>query len=169
MRYNILKKLSFLFFALALSISFVSCEKVESVADESDIVAKDMMGSWYVQFLYGGEDLLGGYVLINTYNTSANDGTAMWINDNENTWWFKVECPINSSDQTFSGSELYSDYDGYIIDVTITNGKITKNGVTSPGGQTTDKIDFEVEFSDDPGTVYQIVGYRYTGLVGDQP
>ena len=168
MRYNKLKILSFLFFALALSISFVSCEKVESVADESDIVAKDMMGSWYVQFLYEGEDLYGEYLLINTYNTSANDGTAMWIDDNENVWWFKTKCPINMSNMTFSGTELYSDYDGYIIDVNITNGQITKNGTTSPSGVTTDMISFDIEFSDDPGSVYQIVGYRYTGLIGDQ-
>ncbi len=145
MRYNILKNLSFLFFALALSISFVSCEKVESVPDESGIVAEDMMGSWYVQFLYEGEDIYGiGTVRINTYNTSANDGTAMWIDDNENTWWFKVECPINSSAQTFSGTGLYSDYDGYIIDVNITDGQITKGGITSPSGVTTDKISFGV-------------------------
>ena len=170
MRYNILKKFSFLFFALALSISFVSCEKVESVPDESDIVAKDMMGSWYVEFLVDGEDIYHlGFTKINTYNTSVNDGTSMWIDDNEHTWTFKVNCPINSSDQTFSGTGLYSNVGGYEVDVDIINGMITKDGVTSPSGQTTDKIDFEVEFSDDPGTIYQIVGYRYTGLVGDLP
>ena len=170
MRYNKLKNLSFLFFALALSISFVSCEKVESVADESDIVAKDMMGSWYVEFLVDGTDVYHlGFNKLNTYNTSANNGTSMWIDDNENTWAFKVDCPINSSDQTFSGTGLYSNVDGYEVNVNITNGKITKDGVTSPSGQTTDKIYFEAEFSDDEGTIYQLVGYRYTGLVGDQP
>ncbi len=169
MRYNKLKYLSFLFFALALSISFVSCEKVESVADETDVVAEGMMGSWYVQFLYEGEDLYGEYLKINTYNTSANDGTSMWIDDNENVWWFKVDCPINMSDMTFSGSGLYSNVDDYEINVDITNGKITKNGITPPSGVTTDMISFDVEFSDDPGSVYQIVGYRHTGLVGDQP
>lgn len=170
MRYNKLKNLSFLFFALALSISFVSCEKVESVADESDIVAKDMTGSWYVEFLVDGTDVYHlGFNKLNTYNTSANDGTSIWIDDNTNLWTFKVNCPINSSDQTFSGTGLYSNVDDYEVDVTITDGKITKDGVTSPSGQTTDKIYFEAEFSDDPGTIYQLVGYRYTGLVGDQP
>lgn len=170
MRYNRLKYLSFLFFALALSISFVSCEKVESVPDESGIVAEDMMGSWYVEFLVDGTDVYGlGFNKLNTYNTSANDGTSMWIDDNEHTWYFKVKCPINLSDQTFSGTGLYSNVDDYEVDVNITNGKITKDGVTSPSGVTTDKIYFEAEFSDDPGTIYQLVGYRYTGLAGDQP
>jgi hypothetical protein len=170
MRYNKLKYLSFLFLALAISISFVSCEKVESVADESGIVAEDMMGSWYVEFLIDGEDVYGlGFNKINTYNTSVNDGTSMWIDDNEHTWVFKVKCPINSSDQTFSGAGLYSNVDDYEVNVDITNGKITKDGITSPGGQLTDKIYFEAEFSDDPGTIYQLVGYRYTGLAGDQP
>lgn len=171
MKYNIiLKKLSYLFLSLVFVTYFVSCEKVESVADESGIVAEDMMGSWYVEFLVDGEDVYHlGFNKINTYNTSANNGTSMWIDDNENIWTFKVNCPINSSDQTFSGTGLYSNVDDYEVDVTITNGKITKNGTTSPSGQTTDKIEFEAEFSDDPGTIYQLVGYRYTGIVGDQP
>ena len=170
MRYNKLMKLSFLFFALALSISFVSCEQVESIADESGIVAEDMMGSWYVEFLVEGEDIYHvGYNKINTYNTSVNDGSFLWIDDNENLWSFKVKCPINKSDQTFSGTELYSNVDGYEVQVTITNGKITKDGITSPSGVTTDKIYFEAEFSDDPGTIYQFGGYRFTGRVGDIP
>lgn len=169
MRYNKFKNLNLLFFALALSISFVSCEQVESIADESGIMAEDMMGSWYVEFLYEGEDIYGaGFNKINTYNTSENDGAFMWIDDNANLWEFKVKCPINSSDMTFSGTGLYSNIDGYEVDVTITNGKITKDGTTSSGGETTDKIDFEVEFSDDPGYVYQVVGYRHTGQVADQ-
>lgn len=170
MRYNKFKKLSFLFFALALLVSFVSCEEVESVADESDIVAEGMMGSWYVEFLVDGEDVYHlGFNKLNTYNSSANDGTSMWIDDNEHTWVFKVNCPINSSAQTFAGEGLYSNVDGYEVNVDITNGQITKNGITAPSGVTTDKISFEAEFSDDPGTIYQLVGYRYTGLVGDQP
>lgn len=170
MKYNILKISGFLFLALALSISFVSCQQVESVADESDIVAEEMRGSWYVEFLVDGEDIYHvGFNKINTYNTSENDGEFMWIDDNANLWEFKVKCPINLSDQTFSGTGLYSNVDGYEVDVTITNGKITKDGITSPSGVTTDKIYFEAEFSDDPGTIYQLGGYRFTGRIGDMP
>lgn len=171
MRYNIIfKKLSFLFLTLAFSASFVSCEQQESVPDASGIVAEDMMGSWYVEFLIDGVDVYGlGYTKLNTYNTSVNDGSSMWIDDNENTWWFKVDCPINMNTMTFSGTGLYSNVEGYEVDVNITNGQIFKNSITAPSGHSADKIYFEAEFSDDPGTIYQLVGYRYTGYVEDQP
>ena len=171
MNYNkLFQKISFMFLAFALSISFVSCEQQESVPDDSGIAAEDMMGSWYVEFLVDGVDVYGlGLQKINTYNTSENDGTSMWIDDNEHTWYFKVNCPINPSNMTFSGTGLYSNYDGYEVDVNITNGQITKNGTTSLGGYTADEIYFEAEFSDDPGTIYQLVGYRYTGYVTDNP
>ena len=171
MRYNSkLKKLSFLVLSFALMTSLISCDRVTPAPDPTGFEAQDMLGDWYVQFLYEGEDIYGiGTVLITTYNTSENDGTSMWINDFGNTWWFIVNCPINASAMTFSGSSLNSYYPDYGIDVNITNGQITKNGATSPSGKTVDKISFEAEFSDDPGSVYEIVGYRWSGKLTDVP
>lgn len=167
---KLFQKTGLLLLTSILSLSFISCEQIESEALESDIVAADMHGSWYVEFLSEGEDIFGlEYQLINTYNTSENDGSSMWIDDKSHTWDFKVNCPINASSKTFSGEALYSNVDGYEVDVTITNGKISEGGTTSLGGYTADQISFDAEFSDDAGTVYQVIGYRHAGYIEDVP
>jgi hypothetical protein len=167
---KLFQKTGLLLLTSILSLSFISCEQTESEALESDIVAADMHGSWYVEFLSEGEDIYSlGYQLINTYNTSENDGSSMWINDNEHTWTFNVNCPINASSKTFSGEALYSNVDDYEVDVTITNGKITEGGTTSLGGYSADQISFDAEFSDDAGTVFQVIGYRHVGYIEDVP
>lgn len=167
---KLFQKTGLLLLTSILSLSFISCEQTESEALESDIVAAEMHGSWYVEFLLDGEDIYDlGHQLINTYNTSENDGSSMWINDKEHLWEFIVNCPINSSSKTFSGEALYSNVDDYEVDVTITNGKITEGGTTSLGGYTADQISFDVEFSDDAGSVYQVIGYRHIGYVEDVP
>ncbi|MFY0713884.1 hypothetical protein J1D01_09425 [Seonamhaeicola sp. NFXS20] len=162
--------------ALAFSTSFVGCEQEESVADDSGLLVQDMMGGWYVKLLYNGEDVYElGYYLLDIYNTSTNTNE-IWIDDHE-LWPTKVKCPADPESLTFAGSGLVSQYSyvnsagNTIIPVLdITNGKIIKNGTTAPGtGTTTDSIYFEVEFSNDPGTVYTIEGYKSTSKVEDIP
>ena len=51
------------------------------------------------------------------------------------------------------------------ITVNITNGKILKNGGVQNNGSPADYISIDVEFSDDPGTIYRLEGVRYSGLV----
>lgn len=170
MKYNAIKKLSSFLLSLVLFVSFVSCEQQESVPDDTDILVSDMTGSWYVQFLVDGSDVDGlGYQLINTYNASANDGSELWIDDNEHTRAFKVKSSVDLDNLTFSGAELPNYVDGYEIDVNITNGVIVKNGATNPSGETVDSISFEAEFSDDPDTIYQLVGFKSTAKVVDIP
>lgn len=167
---KILKKSVLLLLSLALMTSFVSCDPEESVPDDSGILVEDMTGSWYVQFLVDGEDVYDlGYQQINTYNTAVNDGNGIWIDDNEHTWVFKVKTPVNLSDLTFAGTGLYSNVGGYEVDVNITNGKIVKDDAKTPSGDTVDSIYFEAEFSDDPGTIYQFVGFKSTAKVIDIP
>ena len=51
------------------------------------------------------------------------------------------------------------------ITVSITNGKILKNGGVQNNGSPADLITMDVEYSDDPGTIYHLEGVRYSGLV----
>jgi hypothetical protein len=48
------------------------------------------------------------------------------------------------------------------------NGKIELDGGLSTTGNVTDKISFEISFSNEPGVVYQAVGTRKTGFVEDE-
>ena len=56
----------------------------------------------------------------------------------------------------------------YDITVNIANGKILPGAATSSGGNVTDSIYFQIEFSDDPGTLYDVAGYRRTGFLEDE-
>lgn len=125
---------------------------------------QDVSGEWYVQTLVDGEVALD-YTLISTYNTAANTANEMWVDDHQNIWWFKVKTPVNVEAKTFSGTDLASNVDGYEITVNISNGMIVKDGATTTEGDVADSISFDIEFSDDPGTIYTIQGYRKTGFL----
>jgi hypothetical protein len=138
----------------------------------------DMAGDWYVQTFIDGE-MIADYSLISTYNTASDDGTEIWIDDNKNIYWFKLKSPVNTSSKTFSGMNLASSVvdddtstpdviETYDINVNVTNGTIVKDGATTSGGNTSDSISFDAEFSDDPGTIYQFRGYKRTGLLEDE-
>jgi len=166
------------FLAVVLVLtSFISCDEVGDT-DPGGTSVEKMSGDWYVQTLVDGEVVVD-YALISTYNTSANDGKDMWVEDHGNIWNFKLKSPVTISSMVFAGNNLASSVvdddtdtpdviETYDINVNITEGKITKNGATSTGGHTVDGISFKAEFSDDPGTIYEIKGYKRTGFLEDE-
>lgn len=162
---------------LLVLTSFASCDEVGDI-DAGGTSVQSMSGDWYVQTLVDGEVVVD-YALISTYNTAANNGSEMWIDDHSNIWSFKCKSPVQVGALTFAGTNLASSIidddtdtpdviETYDVNVTITNGQIIKNGITSTGGNLVDAISFDAEFSDDPGTVYQIVGYKRTGFLEDE-
>jgi hypothetical protein len=158
---------------LLLLVTFtLSCDRVgdETVGETS---TKEMSGDWYVTFKVGGVDVYNlGYTLLSTYNTAANNGSEMWIEDHKNSYWYKMKTPINYSAKTFGGTGLASSVpDGsstYDVTCKITDGKIVKDGATTSGGNKSDLISYKIEFSDDPGTIYEVNGYKRTGFAEDE-
>lgn len=156
-------------YSLILLLTLVaSCASEEGYEDIN--LAKsavlDMSGDWYVQTFVDGE-LDIDYARITTSNTSGA-GTDLQIFDHQNIWWFNAAVPTNVASLTFSGSNLPSKVGTYEITVNVTNGMVEKNGTTSTSGRTTDKISFDIEFSDDAGTIYHIEGYKRTGFLEDE-
>ena len=175
---NITSHIIKLFLGLLIIFNFTACDEGGD-PDPGATQVVDMAGDWYVRLLVDGEDIYGlGYYLLSTYNSSANNGNEIWIDDHE-LWPFKVKTPINLNAKTFSGSGLVSEYsytqeleDETEVEVTpivtITDGLIVANGATTTGGNPSDSISFTVEFSDDPGTIYTIEGYKRTGFLEDE-
>ena len=161
----ILKKLCFLLLGFAFVSSFVACDEVDSVPDESDILISEVTGTWVVDMVWDGDP--AGTNTISIYNTSANDASTMWIDDQEHSWGLKAKVPLNLGALTFGGSDLEELY--YGVTVTITDGVIVKNGATTPSGDVVDSISFKAEFSDIPGEIWEYSGYKSTGKVGDLP
>ena len=150
---------------------FASCEKEMPGMTET----VDLAGQWYVQVDYvDGEDVYEDYygigrILMLTYNTSANKADEMIIDDLGNFWEFKVKVGCDVEKRSFSADaagNLVAGYEDLICKVS--NGKVVVDGTETPSGQKADYIEFYIEFSDDePGVMYKISGWRYTGFVND--
>lgn len=149
-----------------LSIGMMSCD-LGNDPDVGGTATQAVAGEWFTTFTIAGEDVYGlGYQLVTTSNTAANSAGEFLITDDAHTWDYKVKSPLNLDAKTFGGTGLTNL--SYDITVNIANGKILPGAATSSGGNVTDSIYFEAEFSDDPGTIYQVAGYRRTGFLEDE-
>lgn len=168
----------FLYTAILVASFFfiTSCEKDEI----GNTATEKMAGEWYVT----GDaidadgnivesDWFGiGHFHLDTYNTSSNSITEMWINDNANFWDFKTKVNIDLNAMTFQAADAQNV--AYDSKLTITNGKILLGAATTPSGVPADSIVFTVIFSDDTDPVdygfaaYRIAGFRYTGFTVDE-
>jgi len=149
---------------LLLCMAFTACEKEEIGGTATESLA----GQWYVQAnvvtASGVEEdpYEIGRFQINTYNTAANNANEIWIDDNKNFWDFKIKASADVNGLTFSATNAANAK--YDCTVTVTNGKITKLGGKQNNGSPADYITMDVEFSDEPGTIYRLEGVRYSGL-----
>lgn len=140
--------------------SLNSCVK-EYDDDPGGTATQAMAGEWWVQAAIDNELLSPQYYKILTYNTSENVNNKMWMDDQGAFWDFKVKMDVNAADKTFSATS--SQNESYDITVTLKNGKILTNASTAVNSKAvTDSIYVEAEFSDDPGTIYQLSGYKRT-------
>lgn len=160
---------------LLFCATFTSCEKEEIGGTATENIA----GDWYVtvdaadengDVVPGFEDLFGlGRIHILTYNTAANTGDQLYVDDLGEFWEFKVKTACDVNAQTFStNGAVANEY--YDCDVTITGGKIMPKAGRQNNGSPADSIVFYVSFSDDdyPAAYgyssYKISGIRYSGL-----
>ena len=143
---------------MLLCMAFTSCqmEEIGGTATES------LAGEWYLMASVDGSPIYGPFHLL-TYNTSANNPNEIWIDDSKNFWDFKVKGTGDINSLTFSAANAQNMK--YDCTVNITNGKIIKNDGTQNNGSPADLLMMDVEFSDDPGTIYHLEGVRYSGLV----
>ena len=166
------------FAALLLTMTLTtSCEK-EEVGNTATV---ETAGQWYVtvdaadasgNVVEGFEDLFGlGRHLLVTANTSANKATEMIVDDLQNFWGYRVKVTVDPVNMTFATSTTENNnLNGDDINVTITGGKIVKDGGVQNNGSKADYIEFYVSFSDDgyPAAYgyanYKVSGIRYSGL-----
>jgi hypothetical protein len=143
---------------------FSSCSKNLPVVDGT--AAQKMANEWWVR-LYDGGTAVTDFGHIATYNTSDNNNTQIWVDDQGEIWDFKVKANADLNNLSFSASQAVSVIDNYNIKVTITDGKIIENVGKSKTGVTTDSIYMKVQFEDDPGTTYEIKGHARTRFAED--
>lgn len=137
----------------------------------------DYDGEWYVRYdheTYGEDPFGASYVTNLTFNTAADDGKEIWLEDSGDFWDYKVKVVVDQETLTFGSEEvLVNQVDDYAIGVKIMNGKIIKNAVTLPSTLVVDSIYYEVWFEDLEGATgiandkLLVGGYRRTGFEED--
>uniref|UniRef100_UPI0032180252 lipid-binding protein n=1 Tax=uncultured Draconibacterium sp. TaxID=1573823 RepID=UPI0032180252 len=154
----------YLIYMLAfVSIILSSCDEKEDFEQINSQVV-DAAGEWWIKF--SKTDYETGYLKVLTFNTADDVATEMWISDEGNWKNIKFKCPVDVSSLTFEGSNLDDINSESTIEVS--NGKIELGAGLSTTGVVTDKISFEIKFSDEPGVIYNATGTRKTGFIEDE-
>lgn len=155
-----------LFFAIATLTT--SCDEVGDL-DVGGTNVEAMSGDWWIIALepdgvtpaYGGD-----YEQFSTYNTAANDN-GLWINDYGHWMEIQTRVVVNLSDLTFVGiADSPEEITG--ATVSVSNGQITTEAYVTESNTSVDAIEFEAEFSWDPGVVYKFMGHKRTGFAEDE-
>lgn len=155
---------NYIILLLLVTAFITSCDEKEDY-EQINSSTMEISGEWWVDYNSDGTDHTGLTKLIIS-NTAADNGQEIWISDEHNFWAYKVKCPVNMDQLTFSGDNLENIE--YEISVKIDGGKMLKDAAKSTSGVVTDSIYFEIEFEDDPGTIYQASGWRKTGFIEDE-
>ncbi|HMH23288.1 MAG TPA: lipid-binding protein [Puia sp.] len=159
-----MKKIFFLFFFTAV-IVVSSCKKA---FDPGTTKAHKIANGWYVTLTYNGDDIYSlGTFFLDTYNTAAS-GDSIWVDDLQHSWIFKCKAAASFSSQTFTATHASNNYNGDSSYVNILNGKILAGAGTTKGGNKSDSIYMQINFSDDPDKLnYVISGTARTGFIED--
>jgi hypothetical protein len=162
---KLIANISIFLFAF-VSIVFSSCKK--QLPDIGGTSAQKVANEWWVTLDQGTtKDVYKiGHFKIATYNTADNNNQ-IWIDDFENGWQVKFKSLVDYSSLTFT-SDPAAKNEYYAITVKQTDGKILLNAGHSKSGNVTDSIHMKVEFSDDPGTIYEMNGTARTRFIEDE-
>lgn len=153
----------------AISFAFAGCDKE---TEPGGTAIEKMAGDWWVtvDVIDNGVNLgdVGvGHIKMYTYNTAANSGTEMWLDDDKKFWDYKVKVNVDYANRLFSTTDFVNNTK-YESKVKITDGKIMEGVAKTPSGMPADSIVYFVQFDDDTdGYTYKVSGFRRTGFPAD--
>jgi len=155
-----------------VAVAFFSCKPTY---EKEYSWSYPVSGDWLMTPSVGGV-VAGSPFEMRVYNSSIGQDS-IWIDDypvikydtktkkysvTYNFWEMKVKAAVNMTDKTFQSAGSANSIIGYAtgvaknlypLNIVITNGKIIGN----------DSIYLEMEYGDDPGTIYQLAGHRENG------
>ena len=140
-----------------------ACSKKPAVDYTSTV---NMSGEWFTKY-YAGGAAITSFHKISTYNTSDPKSNQVWVDD-LGLWPFKSKMDVDYSSLLFKA--MASTPNTAITNQTIKviEGKVLKGMGVSQSGNTVDSIYLKLEFSDDPGTEYELKGHQRTGFFEDE-
>ena len=166
-----MKRIIFIIVIIAATAMLNACQKTKDAGATS---AVKIANEWWVTLdSVGIPDVYGiGHIKISTYNTSANDNS-IYVDDDKNGYGFKIKATADYTNLSFSSIPLAANE--YFIQgsnsfpetVNLTEGKIFSKAGHSKSGNIADSIHMKLEFSDDPGFVYEMNGVARTRFAED--
>ena len=173
-----MKNIKLILFLAFVAIAAMACRKTE---DPGGTAIQEMCGEWQIYVAQNDND---APIKLLTSNTSDNSPNKIRLACSKFMFNFIATCDLAS--KTFSATNAPSEYwrstaypgRTYKLDATVTDGKITKDGVTLPSGSKADKIEFKIRFANeidsstgpqpDDATIYSFIGYRRSGFLEDE-
>jgi hypothetical protein len=148
----------------------LSCQKSQQAGVTSAVkVANEW---WATLDSVGIPDYYGlGHLRIATYNTSANNDS-IWVDDYKAGYGFKIVAAVDYTQLTFS-SDTAAANNYFVVGgnfpatAHLTDGKIFPKMGHSKSGVIADSIHFKIEFSDNPGFIYEMNGVERTRFPQD--
>ncbi|MEO5996771.1 MAG: lipid-binding protein [Chitinophagaceae bacterium] len=157
---------TYFFSIISLILIFSACSKKPDV--EYTATYK-MAGEWYTRYFETGTTapVDPGYRKITTYNTSDPASNQIWVADTL-FWPFRSKLDVDYPNMAFKALATTPNLSLAGKTVKVYEGKVLARQGHSKSGNIVDSIYLKVEFSDDPGTVYEIRGHQRTGFFEDE-
>lgn len=145
---------------------FTACSKQPDV---DNTVAVKMAGEWFVEYFEDANPSapLDHHSILLTYNTSDPSSNQIWVDDH-NFWPFKAKVNVDFGGLNFNATDNTPNTAIPGKTVKVYEGKVIPKAGFSKTGNQVDSIYLRVEFSDDPGNIYQIRGHFRTGFFEDE-
>jgi len=152
-----------IFLSIALICLIWSCSKKPDVEYTSTY---KMSGEWFTRY-YDGGTAVTDYSKMLTYNTSDPASNKIWVVDTL-IWPFKAKFDVDYSTLAFKALAATDNLQLSGQKIKVYEGKIIPLGGHAKSGTIVDSIYLKVEFTDDPGTIYEIRGHQRTGFFEDE-
>jgi hypothetical protein len=165
-----MKKFKYILLPIVAILFAISCDE-DGYADydAGGKASLSMSGEWFINI---SDEETGTLQVANAlHRTYDNNSGGLWISDRFDAtqfygWYLESEVQYDLQNLTFGGSNLTNFADD--SKVTITEGKIIKNGARTESGVVVDSIYFKGVFDYDPSTVLIFSGRKRTGFEEDE-
>jgi hypothetical protein len=166
-----MKKLRYLFLPVLVAMLTISCD--EDGYDDynpGNTPATSMSGEWYIDVT---DEATGDVLYTNALHRTYDDNNGgLFVSDRLTATTFsayeiEAATQYDLKNLTFGGNNLPNTV-GYESAVTITEGKIIKNGARTESGAVVDSIYFKAVFDYDPENTIIYAGHGRTGFVEDE-
>lgn len=152
---------------IVVCLVLAACTKKPDIENTAGV---KMAGEWFVEYFEDANPsapLLDHHTILLTYNTADPNAQQMWVDDH-NVWPFKSKVNVDFSSLLFSATDNAPNTAVAGESVKLYEGKVIPRGGFSKTGTQVDSIYLRLEFSDDPGNIYQIRGHFRTGFFEDE-